>query len=369
MYARVFVVLFGVLACGVLWAQSAISDLRVVPIPPWGLAIDYYTVNGVTAGEVNVPLAVTARVQTESHTAENLSRVAVCPNGAYRVYWNMAKDGVTVNVQKGIVKVVSPIYCIVDLSSGPNARKYPVTYLIGEPNRGFNVMDFKTTKLVLKHVEAGMYKMQNYSNVFLSKPFYMGLFEVTQKQWSLVMGENPSKHSGDALPVASVSYDMIRGSSEGAKWPSSNAVDADSFLGKLRMKTGIEFDLPTEAQWEYACRADTTTTYSYGIWANGAYMWYNDNANSQTHEVGTKKPNPWGFYDMLGNICEWCLDWYGNLVYTIDPKGASSGSVRVSRGGCYGCDTGSCTSSSRDYSSPSYKGEHQGFRLVSPLSD
>ena len=210
--------------------------------------------------------------------------------------------------------------------------------------------------------------------VTLTQDFYIGVFEVTQKQWSLVMGSDPcSSYScgkGNTYPVHCVSYNMIRGSSNGAKWPSSSAVDASSFLGKLQAKTGITFDLPTEAQWEYACRAETTTTYSYGNNADGAYMWYTSNSGSQTRPVGGKKANPWGLYDMHGNVWEWCLDWNGTLSYGTDPKGPSSGSDRVGRGGSWKNGVANCTSSNRSNSySPSFSSNGSGFRLSRTLSD
>ena len=264
-----------------------------------------------------------------------------------------------------------PTYCVIDLSAGANAASYPVTYLDAAPSGGFNATAYKTTKLVLKRVAAGSFKMQNYKTVTLTKPFYMGLFEVTQKQWTLVMGSNPSQFKGDARPVEKVSYDMIRGASQGAKWPASNAVDASSFLGKLRARTSVVFDLPTEAQWEYACRAGTTTTYSYGDVANGDYMWYAENASSQTHDVGTKKANPWGFYDLHGNVWEKCLDWRGDvrdLTYGSDPKGISSGEKRVLRGGGYANDKTGCTSSNRGVAPVEYAWQTHGFRLVANSS-
>ena len=163
---------------------------------------------------------------------------------------------------------------------------------------------------------------------------------------------------------------MIRGSSAGAGWPSSSAVDASSFLGKLRARTGLDFDLPTEAQWEYACRAGTTTTYSYGDSANGSYMWYSSNSSSKSHEVGTKSPNPWGLYDMHGNVWERCLDWYASsLTGGTDPKGSSSGSDRVKRGGSWYDGASLCASSFREYSYPSFEGSNVGFRLVRTLSE
>ena len=162
-----------------------------------------------------------------------------------------------------------PLYIVIDLSAGSSASSYPVTYLNTPPSGGFNVDAYKTTKLVLKRIEAGSYKMGGSTQTTLSKPFFIGLFEVTQKQYQLVTGSNPSGFSGDKKPVEKVSYSSIRGSTNGANWPSSSAVDSSSFLGKLRSRVGLGFDLPTEAQWEYACRAGTATTYSYGNSANG----------------------------------------------------------------------------------------------------
>ena len=260
-------------------------------------------------------------------------------------------------------------YCVIDLSAGANALSYPVTYLAEPPSHGFNVDEYKTTKLVLKRIEAGSYKMGGSVNVTLTKHFFIGIFEVTQKQYELVTGGNPSSFSGDKKPVEKVSYDAIRGSSSGAGWPSSSAVDASSFLGKLRARTGLDFDLPTEAQWEYACRAGTTTIYSYGDSANENYMWYTDNSSSQTHDVGTRQPNPWGLYDMHGNVWEWCLDWYArSLSGGTDPKGPYSGSTRVKRGGGWSNSVSYCVSSIRASKYPSIEDRNYGFRLAMTIN-
>ena len=234
-------------------------------------------------------------------------------------------------------------YCVIDLSGGPDARHYPVSYLQSPPASGFNTAEYKTTKLVLKRVEAGSLKLRGDAAVTLTKPFYMGLFEVTQKQWMLVMGSNPSCFQGEMNPVERVSYNDIRGSSKGAAWPASNAVDSESFLGKLRDRTQLDFDLPTEAQWERACLAGTTTNRCHDDSVTDDYMWHANNASSKTHEVGTKKANKWGFYDMKGNVWEWCLDWFAeSLSGGTDPKGLSSGSCRTGRGGCWENDANFC---------------------------
>ena len=263
-----------------------------------------------------------------------------------------------------------PLYIVIDLSAGSSASSYPVTYLDAPPSGGFNVDAYKTTKLVLKRIEAGSFKMGGSTQTTLSKPIFIGLFEMTQKQWELVTGGNPSQsgYTGDKKPVDTVSYRSIRGSSNGVQWPSSSAVDSSSFLGRLRARTGLDFDLPTEAQWEYACRAGTTTAYSYGDSANGNFMWYADNSSS-THEVGTKQPNPWGLYDMHGNVQEWCLDWYASsLSGGTDPKGSSSGSGRVLRGGSWHNYANYCTSSSRNYNASLAESNVYGFRLALPIA-
>lgn len=266
-------------------------------------------------------------------------------------------------------------YCVIDLSAGPDAANYPVTYLAAEPRGGFNVDEYKTTKLVLKRIEAGSFikgedQTDQSHKVTLTKPFYMGLFEVTQKQWALVMGSNPSwgKGTGDTYPVYWVSYNMIRGSSEGAKWPESTKVDEASFLGKLQARTKVNLDLPTEAQWEYACRAGTTTTYYWGSLMDDDHAWYNSNSEEATHPVGCKKPNLWGLYDVQGNVWELCLDWYNSLLsYGTDPKGSASGSNRVIRGGSWYGNAINCTSAVRSHSVPSRGNGSIGFRLVCPV--
>ena len=261
-------------------------------------------------------------------------------------------------------------YMVVDLSSGS------VSSLSAVPSGGWTDT-YKTTKLVLRKLNKGTYKMQGKSDVTLTKQFYIGVFEVTQKQWSLLMGSNPAKNYGVAnnSPVYYVSYNMIRGSSNGAKWPSSSAVDSSSFMGKLRSRTGLDFDLPTEAQWEYACRAGTTTKYYWGNTMDGNYAWHYDNSSSTVHAVGTKKANAWGLYDMSGNVKEWCLNWFG-LQYGTDPKGLSSGSNRTTRGGCFlnyvgdSHDPPYCSSLARYDYPPSYVGNpHNGFRICLTLSD
>ena len=160
----------------------------------------------------------------------------------------------------------------------------------------------------------------------ITRPFYLGKHLVTQEQWEAVMGNNPSHFKGPKNPVEQVSWD-----------------DCQASLTKLNAKVrpGGKFALPTEAQWEYACRAGSTTRYCFGDEESrlGEYAWYGANSGSKTHPVGEKKPNAWGLHDMHGNVWEWCQDWYDGGYYanspTDDPMGPATGSLRVYRGGCW----------------------------------
>ena len=293
------------------------------------------------------------------------------------------------------------LYCVIDLSAGSNATNYPVSYLAAEPKGGWTD-EYKTTKLVLRRIEPGTFIMgEDQANeshrVTLTKPFYIGVFEVTQKQYELVMGNNPSASKGDTRPVECVLYHMIRGGAKGRQWPASAAVDANSFMGKFRARTRIEtFDLPTEAQWEYACRAGTTAPRYDGSDINdfeslmklGRFLW---NQKTRGHRepdsdfkqhkpdgkggywenhtsVGLYKPNAWGLFDVYGNVWEYCLDWIGALPYGENPVGAVSGSRRVLRGGSWNFPAQFGHSAYRlpETWRPYF---NVGFRLALPLTD
>ncbi len=289
------------------------------------------------------------------------------------------------------------LYAVVDLSGGPNASRYPVRYTSTAPNLDDDTC--RTTEMWLRKIEAGSFTMGAPSNevgynsnrdmtphnVTLTQNFYIGVFECTQKQWELVMGSNPSLYTGDSRPVECVSYDMVRGTSAtaGAGWPAyGHAVDATSFMGKLQKKTGLIFDLPTEAQWEYACRAGTTTSLNSGknLTSTGQDVNLNElgrynydktdgkGGYSEHTKVGSYLPNAFGLYDMHGNVWEWCLNWGQEAINTTspetDPVGKPTGEHRVRRGGGWAAYARSCRSGTRDGVVPSYFEEWQGFRVA-----
>jgi formylglycine-generating enzyme required for sulfatase activity len=191
-------------------------------------------------------------------------------------------------------------------------------------------------------------------HVNIEKPFYMGRYEVSQKQWREIMGDNPSDFKGDNLPVEQVTW-----------------VDVQEFIKKLNEKEGTDkYRLPSEAEWEYACRAGTTTRYSFGDSESklGEYAWYWDNSGSKTHPVGQKKHNSWGLYDMHGNVWEWVQDrWHDNYDGApADGSAWESGNdaFRVFRGGCWFDDAGFCRSADRYRGDPRNRIYNLGFRLL-----
>ena len=259
------------------------------------------------------------------------------------------------------------LYCIVDLSAGSTASKYPIKWLAVPPAGGFNTDEYKTTKLVLRRIEPGKFKMGGKYEVTLTKPYYIGIFETTQKQYKQVTGSNRSRFNDDGRrPVERISWNTIRGDSTTYNWPNSANVDPSSFMGKMQTCTGLNFDLPTEAQWEYACRAGSDGEFG-GTGRIDDMGWYKDNSGGRPHPAGQKQANAWGIYDMHGNVGEWCLDWKGDLLGgETDPVGSFSGSKRIWRGGCWcECDPRNCGSSARGYSAtPSFADStHFGFRL------
>jgi len=189
--------------------------------------------------------------------------------------------------------------------------------------------------------------------VMLTKRFYVGKFPVTQEQYQQVIGANPSNFIGKDNPVEQVSWD-----------------DAQAFCKKLAAQTKQAVRLPTEAEWEYACRAGTTTMYYSGDMEAdlGRVAWYSANSKSGTHPVGQKEPNAFGLYDMHGNVWQWCQDWYAEDYYgkslATDPEGPVQGTFRVLRGGSWDYSSMDCRSAFRRWYNPDRRKYYIGFRVV-----
>ena len=275
-----------------------------------------------------------------------------------------------------------------------NLEKWTVRYSNDGPNLDDDTC--RTTELWLRRITPSTFTMGSPSDesgrdtdetqhkVTLTQTYYIGVFECTQRQWQLVTGGNPSCFKGDTRPVECVSYNMIRGtdSAAGAGWPTyGHAVDASSFMGILQKRTGLKFDLPTEAEWEHACRAGTTTALNSrknltdmescpNVAEIGRYLYNQTDGKggySEHTKVGSYKANNFGLYDMHGNVSEWCLDWYGEYpADTVkDPKGPVSGIYRVLRGGYWSNDAQYCRAAARINSNPSFNNKNygDGFRV------
>ena len=210
--------------------------------------------------------------------------------------------------------------------------------------------------------EEERYEDETRHEVTLTQPFRIGKYPVTQAQWQAVMGNNPSNFQGDTLPVERVSWD-----------------DAQSFCVKVHEKTGHTVCLPTEAQWEYSCRAGTSTPFHFGQELNGTQANCDGNYPygttqkgpylGKTSPVGSYPGNAWGLHDMHGNVWEWCQEWYGDYqkVSIKDPEGSSNGEHRVLRGGSWFYHAGSCRAGLRFRDAPDVRDDSCGFRLLLPL--
>jgi len=404
-------------------AEPSASQVTVRQRWPWSRLVDIDYV--LSAGEDEKPdIAVQAYngdTPLELPLGSLSGDLHSVAYGARHIVWDptvtaYTNNGVLPEFRVTLTPTNAPLYMIVDLTKDAGEEgqieyvyeedltnglwgawmRNPITNAVGEAIvesvvwTGVATNDlYKTDKLVLRRIPAGSYTMggQGYSEyaMNLTQGMYAGVFEVTQKQWNHVMNTTGGT---DAQAKHTVSYDDIRGatnSTPAIDWPSNKNVNAASFMGRLRAKTGIaDFDLPTEAQWEYVCRAETATVFNDGNAAakydgaeennngntNGflnALGWYKFSAPTlptAAQPVGGKLPNAWGLYDTHGNVWEWCLDWYGTPVSGSDPDGADSGSYRVARGGSWRNTASGCRSAYRGSGDPSGRRDYIGFRLV-----
>ena len=377
---------------------------------PWnGLVdIDYTVADASSVGlDDNLEVLMVDKAVTPAVTNRALTFLqAPLPmtDGKHRITWDANADGVTNRTDQAEfhVKVVhyAAAYMVVDVSAGTGSDViYPVDFLNGEPEGGVKQDKYMENKIVFRRIRPGSYiagspsdeaSRDNYTEaglpkadvrerqhrVMISKTLYVGIFEVTQAQYEKVMGSNPSMWTGSHRPVEAMTYTDLRGNG----WPQTTAPAAGSFMDRLnkRCKSKDEhgeytvdvkgFDLPTEFQWEYACRAGSTEAfYSTDGFDNTDSVaqknqleligLYKDNASKGVHpavsgvykttDVGAFQSNAWGLYDMTGNVFEWCCDWFQadvvSLKQVVDPKGADSGYNnirRIARGGGYNCPVG-----------------------------
>lgn len=376
-------------------AQAAVSvtNVKVQQRWPWNgkVDIDYEVVSDNADDSVFVyPLAkendrniaIAPRTLSGDGVEPAMVGARVKP-GKHRMTWDMSVDEPTLHSSSFTVTlhaVKGGMYLVVDLSGGPTADKYPIRYSDTPPDITSDLC--RTEELWLRLCLPGTFMMgsptdewgRDYSSlpsterayetlhqVTLTKPFYIGVFELTQRQYELIKGAKcttSSSYVGDLRPACYVSWHSLRGFVAGEAYPEHTQVDPDSFFGILRAKTGCLFDLPTEAQWEYACRAGTSTPFNDGKGVAAAdikkiaryYGNYQTVVNGYTYKyhtaVGQYLPNAWGLYDMHGNVMEWCLDWFKQNLGTravTDPVGptklngaytlANTARYRVVRGG------------------------------------
>jgi len=398
---------------------------------PWNGKVDIdYT---ITLAQDEQPLALPDDAVQISFVNESVTppttNVAVRFNvgmlpisaGSHRVTWDANADGVTsvADQAKVLVDIIryGEAYMVVDLRGGPTAASYPVFYLNAQPDGTFNQNAYKGDYMVFRRIHAGCFTMgsptteprrdacETQHPVRLTKSFYIGLFEVTQKQWLNVMGgDNPDPNVGDDRPMSNILWKDIRGAAYGTRWPAEDKVDANTFIKLLRDRTGLDtIDLPTEAQWEYAARAGTTTPFYDGVEISGASAAvtdpimnacmnllgrYKENVNDGSGgtdyngaytAVGSYTPNAWGLYDMVGNVQEYCLDIYDashadlSLIDTLeDPVGLNVNGAgyayRVCKGGSHGSVSYYCRLARRiPYVTIGERHVGTGIRLVRTL--
>ena len=376
--------------------------------------------------------------------------------GVYRVTWDTDIDLPSTVIDAVEFKIVATApdqlpeyerdrYVVVDLSQGyADGAQYPVVKMPAPPLGGFNTSVYKTRFMPFVKIpattsdewkaisggkdyyvmgsptsEPGRWgkaagKEETQHEVKLTRAFHMAIFEMTQNQYWNVIGRNPAYYKGDMRPVTSVSYNAVRGSvAEGIDWPTTKSkndpqlsdpmrVSETNFLGIIRSRTGgLMFDLPTESEWEYACRAGTTTAYYNGLdpvvvnnydaglsqiacylMVDGYNRYHDKDGNEVkdqfadpafnfSNNVGAYQPNAWGLYDMLGNISEHCRDWYADFSADAmeDPTGPATGTKRLSRGGAWTYPPGYARAACRQGRAAGEANVTFGFRLALYLND
>ena len=359
-------------------------DLSTGDGEPAFVSLDVLT-NGVSVGAT--------RVKKVSGDVSTAIGEVVSPGTGKSITWKARADLPGVGLDNAKVRVTAiatnhyeGLYLVVDLSRGKDSTYWPVQYTACKPDT--NSPAFYTTELWLRRVPAGTFAMgygtsgepAPVHNVTLSRDFYCGVVPVTRAQHAIIKGAWPNGEDASMgrYPVSKVQYNTIRGQN----WPNNNKTQSGQVVTLLRNKTKLQFDIPTEAQWEYACRAghsgntlndgsaEANNGYQYLGWGQINSGWSNSSKDDHWQPVALLKPSDWDFYDFYGNVLEWCRDWYG--VYSAgdqtDPPGAASGTLRVSRGGSYALNASALNSYYRRHNTttnlPNNSDNNTGYRLV-----
>lgn len=285
------------------------------------------------------------------------------------VQWSVENDNDWCTAQRNndqLNIIIDRNYEMTDRSGEIFLKHGNVTYAITITQQGcewfesFEMVDVETGTFYMGaqhndvnsiNYDASSYQIESPVHSVTIDAYSIGKFEVTQLQWMLAMGSNPSVIQGDNLPVENVTWE-----------------DVQEFIALLNEKSGLNYRLPTEAEWEYAARGGNKSNgFKYsGSSVLGACAWYYSNSNATTHEVGTRDANELGIFDMSGNVREWCNDWfsYYGSSSTTNPQGGESGTIKVNRGGSWTTPAVNCRNTYRHSDSPNEAAQDLGFRLV-----
>jgi len=413
---------------GAVWAAPAVSNVNMQQMPNSRQVQVTYDLAG---GSAIITLSIETNGVAIPDSAVTRLHGDVCktvePGDGKTIVWNAGADWPeNVTMENARARVTAwftnapPQYCAVDVTGGSATNSYPVYYYPSAEAVPGGVTNhlYKTLRILMRQIpptgEAGFTMGSPVSETgrssdretqvtaVLTKGYYIGVYEVTQGQWYKVMGTWPAYWNNNdcklTRPMEQVScYDIRENTNNTAdpdvNWPSNDVVNAGSFMGRLRARTGMAgFDLPTEAQWEYACRAGTTGALNDGtvnitnansdarVGALGRYKFnggyvggetepaQNCTTENATAAAGSYAPNAWGLYDMHGNVFEWCLDRFAYAMPGgIDPKGPDTGTYRVQRGGAWSSGASWCRSAARGYNNANARSDRTGFRLVRTL--
>jgi len=334
-----------------VWLYPLIGGVVILVI-----ALLYFNNKNTSEPLVSMPDVDTTVIVVEESTIQEPTIVADAANlAAEKAAWEKAKSNRNITEVKAFlqiypngIKAAVAKQLLSSLEEAAAAERKQTAARTSDPFAG-----------QMKYISSGTFQMgsneyddEKIHSVTVSS-FYMSKYEVTQKQWRDIMGTNPSGFKNcDNCPVEQVSWD-----------------DTQAFIKKLNAKTGKNYRLPTEAEWEYAARGGQSYKYA-GSDNIDNVAWYAYNSGSKTHPVGQKSANGYDLYDMTGNVWEWCNDWYGSDYYSSspssNPKGASSGAIRVLRGSSWSHYSKYCRTAYRFNYAPSNRYDYLGFRLVLP---